>query len=498
MTATSTAAAPEKDTEKQEPPPAAGPGASTFGHRHLMLLLLSAGVAEAYACRVNISMCIVAMNSPDASLYGYQKFEWTGDQRSWVLSSFFVGYVLMQVPGSILANRYGPARLILLGVSCCSALTCITPLAAALGGWPLMCALRVAEGLCQGVIFPCTHFMLGRWAPPVERGRMGAIVFSGPSIGTLGGMAGVGLLCGSRLGWPSGFYVPGLLGLVWSVAWWRYGADSPASCTWISAAEREYIQTALDTPKTERRLRVPWLSIVTSPPMWALTVVHIGSNFGHWMLLTQMPTYMKDMLHFDIKSNGVMSSLPYAALACASATVGWASQRVNEANCVSIVTSRKIFNSIAHYGMAVTFLALSFLTPLGIPVYLAVGLLTLAVALESGLLAGFLVNHVDLSPNFGGAMLGISNGLGNTMGIIAPLVVSALVSKAEGEVQTHEELAVGWSRVFLLGSCVYFTGNTVFLLMGRAEVQPWNTPEDVAASKDDPAEAHELLKLNKV
>ena len=58
-------------------------------------------------------------------------------------------------------------------------------------------------------------------------------------------------------------------------------------------------------------------------------------------------------------------------------------------------------------------------------------LLTLAVALESAILAGFLVNHVDLSPNFGGAMMGVSNGLGNVMGIVAPLVVSAVVGDAD-------------------------------------------------------------------
>lgn len=81
-----------------------------------------------------------------------------------------------------------------------------------------------------------------------------------------------------------------------------------------------------------------------------------------------------------------------------------------------------------HYGAAGAFLLLSVLT---VPVEVAVALLTLAVALESAILAGFLVNHVDLSPNFGGAMFGVSNGLGNVMGILAPLVVSVVVGDAD-------------------------------------------------------------------
>lgn len=103
-------------------------------------------------------------------------YEWEPKYRGLVLSSFFWGYVLMQVPGATLANRYGPARFVLLGVTGCAALTCLTPLAASWGGWMAVCALRMLEGLCQGVIFPSVHFMLGRWAPPVERGRASAIV----------------------------------------------------------------------------------------------------------------------------------------------------------------------------------------------------------------------------------------------------------------------------------------------------------------------------------
>lgn len=91
---------------------------------------------------------------------------------------------------------------------------------------------------------------------------------------------------------------------------------------------------------------MPWLPILLSPCMWALVTVHVCNNFGHWLLLTQMPNYMKSMLHFDIKENGLFSSLPYLSLVLASTLVGWASQRINESHVVSLVSSRKIFNSI--------------------------------------------------------------------------------------------------------------------------------------------------------
>ena len=57
--------------------------------------------------------------------------------------------------------------------------------------------------------------MLGRWTPPLERPRFTSLVYGGMSLGTVAAMAGAGVLCSSPLGWPSAYYVPGALGLVW-------------------------------------------------------------------------------------------------------------------------------------------------------------------------------------------------------------------------------------------------------------------------------------------
>jgi len=51
-------------------------------------------------------------------------------------------------------------------------------------------------------------------------------------------------------------------------------------------------------------VRVPWLSIVKSPPMYALSVAHFTCNLGYYTLLTCLPQYFKYILHFDIKEVG--------------------------------------------------------------------------------------------------------------------------------------------------------------------------------------------------
>ena len=91
---------------------------------------------------------------------------------------------------------------------------------------------------------------------------------------------------------------------------------------------------------------MPWKAILTSAPALSLLVVHCGQNFGHWMLLTEMPNYMKTALHFDIKKNGLISALPYVSLWLATFLVGWSAQRINERRLLPLTVSRKLFNSL--------------------------------------------------------------------------------------------------------------------------------------------------------
>lgn len=46
---------------------------------------------------------------------------------------------------------------------------------------------------------------------------------------------------------------------------------------------------------------VPWKSIVTSMPFWAILIAHMGQNYGYETLMTELPTFMNQVLHFNIK-----------------------------------------------------------------------------------------------------------------------------------------------------------------------------------------------------
>ena len=66
----------------------------------------------------------------------------------WVLGAFFYGYLITQIPGGWLAERYGGKMVYGLGILMTAVLSLLTPLAASTSVWALV-ALRVLEGLFE-------------------------------------------------------------------------------------------------------------------------------------------------------------------------------------------------------------------------------------------------------------------------------------------------------------------------------------------------------------
>lgn len=172
----------------------------------------------------------------------------------------------------------------------------------------MLCVLRLVEGLCQGVIFPSTHTLLSKWAPVSERAQLATYCYSGSQFGTVVMLSTSGILASSFMGWPSIFYISGLASGLWAILWLFFGSNSPADYKYISAEERDFIQSSLGHNDAEaadneekKHRKTPWGDIFTSLPFYSLAIVHSAHNWGFWTLLTEMPTYMKGVLKFDIK-----------------------------------------------------------------------------------------------------------------------------------------------------------------------------------------------------
>ena len=110
--------------------------------------------------------------------------------------------------------------------------------------------------ILQGVTYPCIHAVWANWAPPLERSKLATLAFSGSFVGTVFAMPVSGLMA-EYWSWASIFYVFGILGLIWFVAWWYIVTDKPEDDPYITEAELKYIQSSLGN--IERKVR--WLHL---------------------------------------------------------------------------------------------------------------------------------------------------------------------------------------------------------------------------------------------
>ncbi|XP_031833740.1 putative inorganic phosphate cotransporter isoform X2 [Nomia melanderi] len=440
-----------------------------FGVRHAQASFWFLANVIGYCLRVCISIAIVEMTNTSSTQHDV--YNWNSNEQSTILSAFFWGYTVMQIPSGYIARIWSAQKLLSFGMLICGALNILTPIAAKYGGLMAVCACRVCMGLCQSCLLPCTHTLLSKWTNPNERSRFGAFAYAGGQFGTVISFPISGLLGGSAAGWPSIFYFFGALAMVWSITYFIFGYDSPSVHPRISNMEMQHIEDSSGTSDKEdaspdnTTKSLPWKAIFTSVPMWALIIVHCGQNWGYWTLITEMPSYMKGVLKYDIAQNGVMSALPYLTMWILSFPMSWLSDYALQKGVARGIV-RKVCNSVAHWGPAIALICLA-----AIPIEssgVVVAILAIAVGLNAGALCGFQINHIDLSPNFAGTMMSITNCIASVIAIIAPLICGVIV--LDNENKTY------WSIVFYISAVIYFIGNLVFIVFGKAEVQSWNDP----------------------
>lgn len=228
-----------------------------------------------------------------------QTYDYDKKQQGMILSSFFWGYLVAQLPVSHMAHHFGAKILLTIASIMCAILTLITPWAASID-WKLLVASRVLQGLFQGFYYPCVHTLLAKWAHPRERSVLSTAAYSGTQAGSVVMLAISGLLASSTMGWPSIFYVSGGGTLVWTAVWILFGSSSPADCARITIEERQFIESMPGS--TQRKLNAPWLSIIRSTPVIALIIVHSTQCWGFWTLLTETPSFLVQVFRFDIKT----------------------------------------------------------------------------------------------------------------------------------------------------------------------------------------------------
>ncbi len=398
-------------------------------------------VVIGYSDRVNISVASVAMKD---------EFGWNQTTKGLVLSAFFIGYMGFMFLGGCLATRYGGKRVLGLAVLWWSVFTLLTPLAATMS-LPVLIAARIAIGLGEAAIFPAAIELFGRWVPAAERTRAVAILMSGISLGTVTGLLATGWIVG-HAGWPSAFYVFGLIGLVWVGIWLASVASDPATDVRMQQAERELI-IASAPRRVESTAPMPWRALLLRPQVLALVITHFASNWTLYVLLTWLPSYLRDALGLSIENSGILSAGPWLVMFLMT----YAGAGVSDAilrRTGRLAFTRKLMQSAGLLGSG----AMLLLTQQASTVPRAIAVTCVATGLLALTWSGYAPNFLDLAPRHSGLLVGFSNTFATIPGIVAVALTGWLV-----------DMTGTYTAAFALAATVSIVGAVVYILFGRAE-----------------------------
>ncbi|XP_030754260.1 putative inorganic phosphate cotransporter isoform X1 [Sitophilus oryzae] len=453
--------------------------------RYVLGLMGFLAIVNAYAMRVTLSIAITEMtNSTHSSNNTYEDYcnvgvsnssdtnvvtnpdllyDWDEKTQGIILSSFYWGYLITHLPGGIIASKFGGKYTLGLGILSTGIFTVITPWVIHItkGDWKWVVALRVVEGLGEGTTYPALNTMLAQWVPLGERSKIGSLVYAGGQIGTIVCNLISGQLIKATQEWASVFYLFGGLGILWFLFFQVLCYSAPEDHPFISDKEKIFLEKELGSISSDR-LPIPWKALATSVPLWALIAAQIGHDWGFYTMVSDLPKYMKEVLRFNVADNGIWNSVPYAAMWVVSMAGGWICDWLILKGYMTVTGARRFFTCFAAVGPAIFIMAASYA---GCNTTLAVWMFTVAMGFMGTFYCGMKVNALDLSPNFAGIIMAITNGIGAGAGIITPYLTGAL---------TEEHTITEWRIVFWISFVIFITSSIVYMFYGSGEEQWWN------------------------
>ncbi len=392
-----------------------------------LVILFFASNLICYMDRINISVTAPLI---------MMECEWDEASLGIILSAFFLGYTLLQIPGGWLADRYGGKKVLTFGVLWWSLFTMITPLARTITG---MAAVRTLMGVGEGVNFPSFECHGKVDSRQTERSRVMGFTLSGISVGNIIAFP-LATWIMLTLGWRYVFYVFGLFGFIWCAFWLACAANRPEEHKTIESQELEYIQK--NRPVITPVVTVPWKTLLSKMPVWTLVVNHFCVSWGFFMFLTRLPTYLIKAHGFSIKEMGFYAMFPYLAMVIGSNGTGWlADYWIKRTGNITRV--RKMVHSVSLFS-AVLFLILLPHAETKMAVILCV---TLALGMLSMTGSSTGPNAMDVAPRYAGIIMGMQTTAGNIAGVIVPLIVGVIVA-----------LTNRWDLVFYSAAAILLVG----------------------------------------
>jgi sugar phosphate permease len=365
---------------------------------------------------------------------------------------FFLGYVLLQIPGALIAERRSARRwiafvMILWGV--------LTVLMAFIRTEREFYAVRFVVGAAEAGFFPAVVVYLTHWFRNVDRAKAVAVFYAAMPLSYVIGSPLAGFLLKlswlGLKGWRWLFILEGipavLLGLVALV----YLTDWPQQANWLRSEERDWITAQLDREKkTKEQVRSYsiWQAL-RHRDILLLTGCYFFALTGNYGIAFWLPTILKRLSGQSNLKVMLLASLPYFAGFLTQQVNGWHSDRQRERRWHAAVP-------VLLSGVALFLAIVS-----GSNVALSILFFSMVGAAYYAFHPAFWAMPTEfLSDSAAAASIGFINSIGNLGGFLGPLIMGYLVSR------THSFTVGLW---YLVGS--FFISAVLMLAVGVGRQQ---------------------------
>ena len=266
-------------------------------NRYVVFFFLYVGFCISYIDRSAIGLALPSIS---------KDFTLAPTQMGVVISAFFIGYSIMQLPGGWMADKFGSKSVILIALTLWSIFTFTTGHASSLAG---LLFLRFVFGLCEGPYAGACYRGIAEYFPRELRPAFATGVLSSNYIGSaIAPIIIVPLIL--WFGWRGMFQALGCIGLVY-VFFYAFFVKQ------VKPAEEEKAG-AKKGSKKEYFLKLLHFSIIWKLVVCAFCISCINKGLDAWM-----PTYLIAERGINLKAVGYVTPIPFMASFLSTAVCGW-------------------------------------------------------------------------------------------------------------------------------------------------------------------------------
>jgi MFS transporter, ACS family, glucarate transporter len=332
-------------------------------------------------------------------------------------SMFTLGYAIMQIPGGMLAERFGSRIIITISLILWSVFTAFTGLAT---GFITLVIIRFLFGLGEGSLFPANTVFNTYWFTKKEKARAASALLAGTFLGPVIAPS-LSVAIYSAIGWRGLFFIFGVIGIVIAIVWHLVSRDKPEQHPRVSEDEKALIvsnRTVIDAEKK----KAPWGRFLKNTQFWAVGISFAALGYANALFMVWLPTYLLETNGFSLQSMGFAASMPWLAIFLVVLLGGKFSDTM-----LAKGKSRMAARGVpAIVGLVIFVLCIILASNTTNP-WLNVAWLTIALgALGAPILASWAIAN-EKGGQYAGSLSGWMNTWGNVGGFSSPIIAGLIV-----------------------------------------------------------------------